>query len=212
MENRPATIAASLDGLFAVAFLLALAATVSAQGGPPRSVDHTDPAKARFEETNRREMQLRNNPGATAKEKPDAKQLAAVTAQVKLDFERILTLHNDMVRAITGSQRLDYAMVAETTAEIKKRASRLQTTLALQKLDTDQRDQEKPLPSNDAQVKDALITLCRQIESFVKNPIIATPGTVDLQQLARARHDLAGIIELGDHIKKVAERLKKANP
>jgi len=65
---------------------------------------------------------------------------------------------------------------------------------------------------NDAQVKEALITLCRQIESFVKNPIIATPGTVDLQQLARARHDLASIVDLGERIKKIAERLKKANP
>jgi hypothetical protein len=210
MKNRSAKIAASSTGLLAVAFLLASAATVSAQGIPPRSVDHTDPAKARFEETNRREIQLRNNPGATAKEKPDAKQLAAVTAQVKLDFERLLMLHNDMVRAITGSQRLDYAFVSDATAEIKKRASRLQTTLALQKLNTDERDQQKQF--SDAQVKEALIILCRQIESFVKNPIIATPGTVDLQQLTRARRDLANIIELGDRIKKVAERLKKANP
>ena len=212
MKNRSAKIAASSTGLLAVAFLLASAALVSAQGVPPRSVDHTDPAKARFEETNRREMQLRNNPGATAKEKPDAKQLAAVTAQVKLDFERILTLHNDMVRAITGSQQLDYAFVSDATAEIKKRASRLQTTLALREPGTNQRDQEKQMQFNDTQVKEALITLCRQIESFVKNPIIATPGTVDLQQLARARHDLASIIELGDRIKKVAEKLKKANP
>jgi hypothetical protein len=212
MKNRPAKIAASSTGLLAIAFLLASAATVSAQGGVPGSVSHTDPAKARFEETNRREMQLRNNPGATAKEKPDAKQLAAVTAQVKLDFERILTLHNDMVRAITGNQRLDYAVVSDATAEIKKRASRLQTTLALREPDTNERVQEKQIQFNDAQVKEALITLCRQIESFVKNPIIATPGTVDLQQLARARRDLASIVDLGERIKKVAERLKKANP
>src|SRR5689334_14934744 len=137
MKNCPATRASSSTGLHALAFLLALAAPLSAQSGPPRAVEHTDPAKARFEETNRREMQLRNNPGATAKEKPDAKQLAAATAQVKLDFERILTLHNNMVRAVTGNQRLDFALVADATAEIKKRASRLQTTLALQKLDTD---------------------------------------------------------------------------
>lgn len=212
MKNRPAKIAASSTGLLAVAFLLASAATVSAQGGVPRSVSQTDPAKARFEETNRREIQLRNNPGATAKEKPDAKQLAAVTAQVKLDFERILTLHNDVVRAINGSQRLDYAFVSDATAEIKKRASRLQTTLALGEPGTSERDQQKLMQPNDTQVKEALIVLCRQIESFVKNPIIATPGTVDLQQLAKARHDLASVIELGDRIKKVAERLKKANP
>lgn len=211
MENRPATIAASATGLLAVACLLTFATPVSAQGGPPRSVGQTDPAKVRFEETNRRELQLRNS-GPTAKETVDPKRLAAVTAQVKLDFERILTLHNDLVRTITGNQRLDYEFVSDATAEIKKRANHLQTTLALEKLDTDERDQKKPLPSSDAQMKEALITLCRQIESFVKNPIIAAPGTVDLPQLAKARRDLAGIIELGDHLKKAAERLKKARP
>src|SRR5690242_6415790 len=114
MKNRPATRAASSNRLLAVAFLLALAAPVSAQGGPPRSVDHTDPAKARFEETNRRELQLRNS-GPAAKESVDPKRLAAVTAQVKLDFERLLTLHNDLARAITGNQRLDYDFVAAAT-------------------------------------------------------------------------------------------------
>jgi hypothetical protein len=211
MKNHPATIAANSTGLLAAAFLLAIAAPVSAQSGPPRSVDHTDPAKARFEETNRRELQLRNS-GPTAKESVDPKRLAAVAAQVKLDFERLLALHNDLARAIGGSGRLDYDFVSAATAEIKKRASRLQATLALEKLDADERDQKRPLPLDDAQVKDALILLCRQIESFVKNPIIAAPGTVDLQQLAKARRDLAGIIELGDHLKKAAERLKKANP
>jgi hypothetical protein len=210
MKNRSAKIAASSTGLLAVAFLLASAMPVAAQTRPPGPPgDHTDAARARFDETRRREIQLRNS-GPTAKETVDPKQLAAATAQVKLDFERILTLHNQVVRAINGSPRLDYAFVSAATAEIKKRASRLQTTLALQKLDTDERDQQKQF--NDAQVKDALIILCRQIESFVKNPIIATPGTVDLQQLARARRDLASIIELGDRIKKITERLKKANP
>jgi hypothetical protein len=210
MKNRPARIAASSTGLIAVAFLLASAATVSAQG-PPRSVDHTDPAKARFEETNRRELQLRNN-GPTAKATVDPKRVAAIAAQVKEDFERLLTLHNNVAHAVTGSQPLDYAFVSDATAEIKKRASRLQTTLALQRLDADQRDSQKPASFKDAEVKEALIKLCRRIESFVQNPIIATPGTVDLQQLARARRDLQSVIELGDHIRKAAERLKKANP
>ena len=211
MKNRPARIAASSTGLIVVVLLLASVASVAAQSGPPRSVSRTDPAKARFEETNRRELQLRNN-GPTAKETADPKQLAALTAKVKEDFERILTLHNEVAHAVAGSQPLDYGFVADASAEIKKRASRLQTTLALQRLDADQRDSQKLAPFKDTEVKEALVTLCRQIESFVQNPIIATPGTIDLQQLARARRDLQSVIELGDHIRKAAERLKKANP
>ena len=40
------------------------------------------------------------------------------------------------------------------------------------------------------QTKDELILLCQQIESFVRNPIIEKPGTVDAQQLGKARRDL----------------------
>ncbi len=211
MKNRPARVAATSTGFIIVAFLLASVATVAAQSGPPRSVSRTDPAKARFEENDRRELQLRNN-GQPTKEAVDPKRVAAIAAQVKEDFERLLTLHNQVAHAVTGSQSLDYAFVSDTSAEIKKRASRLQTTLALQRLNTDERDAQKLASSKDAEVKAALIKLCRQIESFVQNPIIATPGTVDLEQLARARRDLQSVIDLSDHIRKAAERLKKANP
>jgi hypothetical protein len=52
------------------------------------------------------------------------------------------------------------------------------------------------------ETKDELILLCRQIESFVRNPIIDKPGTVDAQQLGNARRDLQSIVELSDEIKK----------
>lgn len=217
MKNRPARIAASSIRLialtvWAVTVCFSAALTVPAQDRLPRPpTDRTDPARARFEETSRREIQLRNV-GPTAKTSADPKQVAAIAAQVKEDFERILTLHNEMVRAITGNRQLDYGFVSDASAEIKKRASRLQTTLALNKSDADQHAQPKPTPANDAEVKAALILLCRQIESFVKNPIIDSPGTVDAQQLAKARNDLAAIIDIGERIRKVAERLKKAAP
>jgi len=56
------------------------------------------------------------------------------------------------------------------------------------------------------ETKDELILLCKQIESFVRNPIIDKPGTVDAQQLGKARRDLQSIVELSDEIKKQADR------
>jgi len=62
---------------------------------------------------------------------------------------------------------------------------------------------------NDGQLKDPLVMLCKRIESFIANPVIKTPGTIDAQQLARARRDLEDVIELSDSINKSARRLKE---
>ena len=205
MTDRPARVGANPIGLIVIA--LSLTTQILAQS--PRPPSDVDPARARFEDTNRRELQLRNM-GGTPK-KTDPKELEAVVAHIKQDFERILTLHNEIVRVISTDKALEHDFVSSATAEIKKRASRLQTTLALDKLEDSEQNQHKLKALNDAQLKDALISLCKEIESFVTNPVIKTPGTVDIQQLAKARRDLEGVIELGDSINKSAERLKKSS-
>jgi len=202
MTDHPAGVVA--NPLAVIAIALSLATPILAQ-----SSRQVDPARARFEETNRRELQLRGM-GGTPK-KTDPKQLEAVVAQIQQDFERILTLHNEIVRAVTADKALDHDFVSSATAEIKKRAGRLQTTLALDKLDAGEQNQHKLKQLDDAQLKDALITLCKEIESFVTNPVIKTPGTVDIQELGKARRNLEGVIELGDQINKSAERLKKTS-
>jgi hypothetical protein len=58
------------------------------------------------------------------------------------------------------------------------------------------------------ETKDELLLLCKQIESFVRNPIIDKPGTVDAQQLGKARKDLQTVVEISDAIKKQVDKLK----
>jgi hypothetical protein len=58
------------------------------------------------------------------------------------------------------------------------------------------------------ETKDELILLCKTIESFIRNPIIEKPGTVDAQQLEKARGDLQNVVELSDAIKKHADKQK----
>jgi len=205
MTDRPARVGANPIRLIVIA--LSLTTQILAQS--PRPPSDVDPARARFEDTNKRELQLRNM-GGTPK-KTDPKELEAVVAHIKQDFEHIVTLHNEIVRVISSDKALEHDFVSSATAEIKKRASRLQTTLALDKLEDSEQNQYKLKALNDAQLKDALISLCKEIESFVTNPVIKTPGTVDIQQLTKARRDLEGVIELGDSINKSAARLKKSS-
>jgi NAD(P)-dependent dehydrogenase (short-subunit alcohol dehydrogenase family) len=186
---------------------LAVALAILMPLSTPIGAQRTDPARVRMEEDNKRETQLqvRSSSGKLT----DPKQLQAAIAQVEQDFKQILILHNEIARATAADKALDYRFVSEATAEIKKRASRLQTTLALNRPEAGNK-QEKQVKFVDAQVKDALVALCNRIESFVKNPVIESPGTVDLEQSARAQRDLDSIIDLSGNIKKSAERLRKS--
>jgi aspartate ammonia-lyase len=151
-----------------------------------------------------REWQLRNfgmNPNAPK----DRRQIEELMTQTAEDFNRILTLHNEIVRAVSSKDDLNYHFVSEATAEIKKRATRVQSNLVLGLSSEDARVEVKAEPK----IKDSLIKLCKEIRAFVTNPMIENPNTVDAQQLVRAKRDLEGFIQLSGLIKKDADRLSK---
>jgi len=167
-----------------------------------------DPAKAQMEEMNRRELQL-NGLGEDRRHANDPKRSQAMMAEVSEDFQRILTRHNEIVRAISSNQSLSYQFISDATGEIRKRSARLQSSLKLQKPEPTTENRGTGTDLKVLEVKDELILLCKQIESFVRNPIIDKPGTVDAQQLEKARYDLQSIVEVSDAIKK---HIAKQNP
>lgn len=193
--------------LIAVALMLLFAAPFLAQSptGPP-PVDKRNTDRIRQQDMSQREWQLRNfgnEPGGPA----DQRRLKALMQQTEEDFNRILALHNEIARALASKNALDYQFVSDTSAEIKKRATRVQSSLKLSP--EVGYAPSKPLEINDAQMNDALIKLCKQIRNFVTNPSIENPNTVDAQQLTKARHDLEDMIQLSGQIKKDADRLGK---
>jgi len=164
-----------------------------------------DPAKAQMQEMDRREMQL--NSGLGEKARPnDPKRAQAMMDQVSEDFQRILTRHNELVRAIAANQSLNYQFISDAMGEIKKRSTRLQSSLKLQKPETTSEDSKTESALIGMETKDEMILLCKKIESFVKNAIIEKPGTVDAQALEKARKDLQSIVELSDVMKKQADK------
>lgn len=199
-----------MNGLTTGLILLILfAAPVFAQSAPsgPPPVDrgrNTD--RIRQQDMSSREWQLRNfgtEPGSPK----DERQVKALMAQTEEDFTRILTLHNEIARALTSKQALNYRFVSEATAEIKKRATRLQSTLAL----NPSPDDVPVTAKSDAEMNDSLVKLCKEIRSFVTNPIIENPNTIDAEQVTRARRDLESLIQLSGLIKKDADKLSRKN-
>ncbi len=189
--------------LSALPLILFSVLPVAAQGGGPPPVNKVNAERMRQQEMSRREYDLRNFGNESTAPK-DKRQVEALMAQTEEDFNRILTLHNEIARALTSKNDLNYQFVSDATAEINKRASRVQHSLALGVSDEEASKLEK---SKDEPIKDSLIKLCNQIRSFVTNPSIENPNTINVEQMKKARLDLESLIQLSGRIKKDADKL-----
>ena len=187
--------------------LLVFAAPVFCQSAasPPPVSSRVNTDRIRQQDMSRREWQLRNF-GTDPVTPKDERQVKALMAQTEEDFNRILSLHNEIARALTSKDDLNYQFVSDATAEINKRASRVQHSLALGLSDEEARELEK---SKDEPIKDSLIKLCHQIRSFVTNPSIENPNTINVEQMKQARRDLESLIELSARIRKEADKLRR---
>jgi len=186
--------------IIAIGSLIAFSAPIAGQSSG-------DPAKAQMQEMTRREIQL-NGTGSEKATPNDPKRSQALMDQVGEDFERILTLHNEIVRAIAANRSLSNQFISDATGEIRKRSARLQSSLKLQKPEPTTGNRPTVTDVKVMQTKDELILLCQKIESFIRNPIIEKPGTVEPQQLEKARKDLQSVVELSEAIKKRADKQK----
>jgi len=175
-------------------------------GGPPSIDSSANAERIRQQQMSSREYQLRNF-GNESNAPKDRRQLEALMTQTAEDFDRILTLHNEIARVLASNNALDYRFISDTTAEIKKRASRVQSSLALRLHPEEVADLEKAPAAKELPVKDELINLCHQIRSFVTNPSIANPNTINAEQMTKARKDLETVIQLSGRIKKDADKL-----
>src|SRR5262245_1193969 len=118
--------------LIGITLVLSVCAPALAQrpvSGPPPVDKHTNAARKRMQDDATREWQLRNfgNPELTK----DSRRLEALMAQTEEDFNRMLSLHNEIARALAATKPLDYSFVAQATGEIRKRAHSIQTNLVL---------------------------------------------------------------------------------
>lgn len=194
----------SSPALIAVFFCLSASAGAQTVGQP---ADTTNLERLRQQDMSAREYQLRNL-GIAADKALDERQKKALMTQVDQDFKRILTLHNQLIRTINSDAPVDFHFISDASAEINKRSTRLQSVLWLR-----QTDEEKPASaksiSDSSKIKYSVIKLCTYIKEFVTNPIIETPGTVDAKYLARAKSDLASVVNLSGLIRKQVDQIPK---
>jgi hypothetical protein len=194
--------------LIGIALLLTVAAPAIAQRtvpGPPPVDKHTNKARERQRDEASREWQLRNFGNSSVTK--DRRRLDALMAQTEEDFTRLLTLHNEIARALSSTKPLDYQFISEATGEIRKRASSIQSNLVLNLPENEIKQTDAPAHTNETELKDSLVKLCKQIRSFVTNPVIEQPNTIDVEKLQTAKLDLESVIQLSGHLKRDADNL-----
>ena len=94
-------------------------------------------------------------------------------------------------------------------SEIRKRAHSIQANLGLALPAEELKQVELPANTNEAETKDSLVKLCKQIRSFVTNPVIEQPNLIDAEKLSTAKHDLESVIQLSAQLKRDADLLSK---
>ena len=128
-------------------------------------------------------------------------------AQLQDDFVHLQIANKSMLRAVLIDQKFDPKFIGKSVTEIRKRAERLNTNLALP--DTEAIVETSDAEMNAEQLKRSVVQLGRVVFSFVDNPFFKEASVVDTQQTAKARRDLEEIIQLSERIKKSSDRLRK---
>lgn len=190
-------------------FMLTISSAQAQQTGPP-PVGNRDPF-AEVRERQQREAQLRSAEMMGGVKKLDKRSAEVAAEQMREDFKTLQIRRNNLARHLLSEKPLDYKFIASETEEINKRASRLKSHLLREVPEDEKKGQEKQVEISDAQMKDALLTMVKRIDSFTENPVFKVPDVVDVQQSAKANRDLRHILLLSEGIRKTAEKLNKTH-
>jgi len=178
--------------------LALLAVAGHAQGAPPR---REDPLQTKLQSARQLEMieaELMRQPTSS-------NERSTALAQIREDFWRIQLANDDLIGSLTNPGTIDSRLIAKTAAEIRTRAKRLKENLALP---DPERDSNFPAEVAAGDMRSAIASLSKLIDSFVNNPMLSQRHLVDATLSLSASRDLEYIIILSGEIKKSAAKLK----
>ena len=219
MKSRMISVNKLAGCLAAGVFALGLAIPTFAQGGrpmgpppgagPPANINPR--VDDRIRQTN--EARLRSAEMEAGEEAENQKHIQAAIANMKQDFTRIQVLRNDIARNLVAHKPLDYNLITEQTAEINRRARRLNVYMLANA--PEDKEQNNPSDVKSEEMIDALVKLCKLIDSFTENPALKNVGTVEAKEIekakedkAKADRDLLAIMKLSESIQKKSDSLK----
>ena len=198
--------AAGNNGLLigAVICLIALSAVSStAQGSRP-----TNSVYRRVDEFNRQSEKLErdkmNREMKGGNRNPvNSKESQIIQSQIKEDLEGIQLSYNRILVGLQAQKTLDKDYILDVNARVKKHAARLIKNLSFPEPKKDETEEMPEETSGD--LNELLLSLCKNIYSFLTNPVFDSPAVLDIEQARKAQADLNKITQLSSRIKENAE-------
>jgi hypothetical protein len=125
-------------------------------------------------------------------------------AQLNEDFEKLYSINMEKIASQASATAFDYKTLADATADLKTRASRIKQGVAiLQVVDKGEKPRYEENPDN---LPMMVPELSRLINAFLGSPIFRLSSPNDAALRVKASRDLDGIIRLSDTINKIAKR------
>ena len=219
MKSRMIIVNKLAGFLAAGIFALGMAIPTVAQGrpGPPPGAGMPSPAEINPKREDRarhdNEVRLRTAGMEAGAEAENQKHIQAAITNMKQDFTRIQVLRNDIARNLVAHKPLDHNLITQQTAEINKRAQRLNVYMLAHAAET--KEQNNPSDIESEEMVGALVKLCKLIDSFTENPALKNAATIDAREKDKAKEDkgkadgdLLAIIKLSESIHRKSENLR----
>ena len=121
---------------------------------------------------------------------------------VRADFRKLQMVNIELLKRMVGrsASARDDKEIRSHLAEIKKLASRLRTSLAIPKVESD-----SDSLSHEVGLTPGILLLDKTITSFVENPLFQQPKVVDAELAMQAGKDISEIVRLSEVLRKLTK-------
>lgn len=138
-----------------------------------------------------------------------SKEVALKIGEIKEDFEGIQLLQDRIVRTYTTGKTIKYGKIADSAAEMSKKATRLDQNLFGAAPGDDRAVPADPANAGKT-VRQLIIELDAAIGSFVSSPVFESDKVVDSKVAQKAELDLRRIVALSASLADASRRARKS--
>jgi hypothetical protein len=145
------------------------------------------------------------------KNKPDPRIDQAFLDQMNEDFEQIQLIRLGMIKNIATGKPFEYKQLSKDASEIRKRALRLKSSLALIEDNESARQESAKMEFEKDTIQDGASDLCLEISRFTTNPLFKPGAVYNVRYATEADNALDAVINISSNIKSSAEKLRKSH-
>lgn len=132
-----------------------------------------------------------------------------ILKQMNEDFLEIQAIRAGMVKTFATGRVIEPGVLGESAHEVKRRASRLRSRLALSEEIADVEIPKQETPSSES-INDRAFNLCIEISRFTENPLFRRGSVITIKHANEASKALDSVIALAEAIRKESSTLKRA--